>query len=139
MGADEKRCHLWRKLKRWHFSQRCRPLLVNERGCSLLWTFLLSPIIGVNDGTISMFDIATQTLKDIYTLTKGRIPLIGVGGISSAEDAYMKIRSGACLVQLYTALTYQGPGLVHRINQDLATLLEKDGFASISDAIGIDV
>ena len=74
-----------------------------------------------------------------YQLTGGRIPLIGVGGVASAEDAYVKIRAGASLVQLYTALIYQGFGLVSRINHGLAALLARDGFAQVADAVGADV
>lgn len=85
-----------------------------------------------------LFAPSTQMLAEIYQLTQGKIPLIGVGGIASAEDAYAKIRAGASLVQLYSALVYQGFGLVTQINQALPALLAKDGFATISDAIGID-
>ena len=69
-------------------------------------------------------------------LTEGRITLIGVGGIASGADAYAKIRAGASLVQLYTALTYDGPGLVARIKRELLQLIERDGLASIADAVG---
>ena len=65
--------------------------------------------------------------------------LVGVGGIFTAEDAYAKIRLGASLVQLYTALIYHGPGLVKQINQGLCRLLERDGLAHISEAVGLDV
>ncbi|MFO0456045.1 MAG: dihydroorotate dehydrogenase (quinone), partial [Alphaproteobacteria bacterium] len=68
----------------------------------------------------------------------GKIPLIGVGGIASAEDAYRKIRAGASAVQLYTALVYQGFGLVDRINRGLVALMEHDGVASLSALIGKD-
>jgi dihydroorotate dehydrogenase len=64
------------------------------------------------------------------------IVLIGVGGISSGRDAYEKILAGASLVQLYTALVYQGPGLVGRIKRDLLACLTRDGFSSIAAAIG---
>jgi dihydroorotate dehydrogenase (fumarate)/dihydroorotate dehydrogenase len=64
--------------------------------------------------------------------------LVGVGGIFSAEDAYEKIRLGATLVQLYTALIYHGPGLVKRINRGLCRLLERDGFRRITEAVGVD-
>jgi dihydroorotate dehydrogenase len=74
----------------------------------------------------------------MYRLTEGKIPIIGVGGISSAEDAYRKIRAGASLVQLYSALVYQGFGLVDSINQGLAERLEKDGFSHISEVVGVD-
>jgi dihydroorotate dehydrogenase len=75
----------------------------------------------------------------MFRLTDGRIPLIGVGGISSGEDAYAKIRAGASLLQLYSALTYEGPALVARIKADLAAHLAVDGFARLKDAVGADV
>jgi dihydroorotate dehydrogenase len=79
---------------------------------------------------------STEILRKMYTLTEGKIPLIGVGGISSAEDAYAKILAGASLVQLYTALVYQGFGLVEKINRGLVELLARDGFSSIQSAVG---
>lgn len=85
-----------------------------------------------------LFDLSTQVLFDLYRLTEGRIPIIGVGGISSGEDAYKKIRAGASLVQLYTALIFEGPRLVGRINEDLAALLSADGFGSVAEAVGAD-
>ncbi len=85
-----------------------------------------------------LFALSTQTLRDIYRLSHGKIPLIGVGGISSAEDAYTKIKAGASLVQLYTALVYQGFGLVREINEGLIKLLERDGFHNIKEAVGIE-
>ena len=81
---------------------------------------------------------ALATLRDMYQLTGGRVPLVGVGGISSGADAYERIRAGASLVQVYTALAYEGPGLARRINDDLAALLAKDGFTSVADAVGVD-
>jgi dihydroorotate dehydrogenase len=86
-----------------------------------------------------LFSLSTQVLADIYRLTGGQIPLIGVGGISSGRDAYAKIRSGASLVQLYSALTYQGPALVTRIKRELHTALTTDGFTRIADAVGADI
>ena len=83
-----------------------------------------------------LFAPSTKLLADMYRLTEGRLPLIGVGGIGSAEDAYAKIRAGACLLQLYTALVFSGPNLVSRIKQGLVMLLRKDGFGSITEAIG---
>lgn len=68
----------------------------------------------------------------------GRIPIIGVGGISSGSDAYDKIRAGASLVQLYTALVYDGPPLLVKIKQDLTELLQKEGYENISQAVGAD-
>ena len=69
-------------------------------------------------------------------LTQGKLTLIGVGGIASAADAYAKIKAGASLVQLYTALTFEGPNLITRLKRELLTLLDRDGFKSISEAIG---
>lgn len=83
-----------------------------------------------------LFAASTRLLAEMYVLTKGRIPLIGVGGIASGADAYAKIRAGASLVQLYTALVYAGPGLVTTIKKDLASFLRKDGFQSVSEAVG---
>ena len=85
-----------------------------------------------------LFAPSTALLSELYGLTEGRLPLIGVGGISSAADAYAKIRAGASLVQLYTALVYQGPGLVKRIKQGLLEALRQDGFQEIAQAVGAD-
>ncbi|MEE6523937.1 hypothetical protein FKM82_023072, partial [Ascaphus truei] len=68
----------------------------------------------------------------------GKVPIIGVGGVSSGSDALQKIRAGACLVQLYTALTYQGPPIVHRVTRELEELLTDQGFLCISEAVGAD-
>lgn len=86
-----------------------------------------------------LFSMSTAVLGDMYRLTKGRLPLVGVGGISSGDDAYAKIRAGASLVQLYSALAYEGPALVRRMKQDLARRLEADGFAHLKDAVGAGV
>ena len=83
--------------------------------------------------------MSTAVLADIYRLTGGRLPLVGVGGISNGRDAYLKIRAGASLLQLYSALTYEGPGLIARIKRELAACLEADGFAHLKDAVGADV
>ena len=83
-----------------------------------------------------LFAPSTALLAEMYRLTQGRLPLIGVGGIASAADAYAKIRAGASLVQLYTALVFAGPALVGRIKRGLADLLRKDGYANIAEAIG---
>ncbi|PKP78364.1 MAG: dihydroorotate dehydrogenase (quinone) [Alphaproteobacteria bacterium HGW-Alphaproteobacteria-3] len=86
-----------------------------------------------------LFEMSTSVLRDMYRLTKGRLPMIGVGGIGSGDDAYEKIRAGASLVQLYSALAYDGPALVARIKRDLAARLAADGFAHLKDAVGADV
>jgi len=85
-----------------------------------------------------LFARATAVLADVYRLTGGAVPIIGVGGIASAADAYAKIRAGASLVQLYTALIYQGPALIPVIAVGLAALLRRDGFASLAAAVGAD-
>jgi dihydroorotate dehydrogenase len=81
-------------------------------------------------------DMSTEMLRRTYALTQGRIPLVGVGGISSGRDAYEKILAGADTVQLYTALAFAGPSLVRRIKRELAACLEADGYASVQDAVG---
>ena len=83
-----------------------------------------------------LFAPSTACLAAIYSFTEGRIPIIGCGGVASGADAYAKIRAGASLVQLYSALVFQGPGLVRRIKSELAALLRADGFSSVSDAVG---
>ena len=85
-----------------------------------------------------LFAPSTACLAAMYRFTEGRIPIIGCGGIASGSDAYAKIRAGASLVQLYSALVFRGPGLVTRIKSELATLLRRDGFASVADAVGAD-
>lgn len=86
-----------------------------------------------------LFDYATTCLAKMYRATGGRIPLIGCGGVASGRDAYAKIRAGASLVQLYSALVYHGPGLVDEIIRDLAACLKADGYASVADAVGTAV
>jgi dihydroorotate dehydrogenase len=83
-------------------------------------------------------DLALQRLRDFRSASGGTIPLIGVGGIASADDAYARIRAGASLVQLYSALVFEGPGLARRINRGLVALLRRDGLASITQAVGLD-
>lgn len=83
-------------------------------------------------------DLAQQRLVDFRKASGGEIPLIGVGGIATAEDAYARIRAGASLVQVYSALVYEGPGLARMINKGLAALLKRDGFANVTDAVGVD-
>ena len=81
-------------------------------------------------------DLALQRLIDFRTATGGDMPLVAAGGIASAEDAYARIRAGASLVQLYSALVYEGPGLAKRINAGLVKLLDRDGFKTIGEAVG---
>ena len=79
---------------------------------------------------------AVRMVQYIAQQTGGRVPIIGVGGIASAEDAYRMICAGASLVQVYTGLIYEGPGLVRRIKEGLVSLLEADGWTSVADAVG---
>jgi dihydroorotate dehydrogenase len=85
-----------------------------------------------------LFEPSTALLGEFYRLTGGKLPLVGVGGIASGGDAYRKIRAGASLVQLYTALIFRGPGLVAEIRRDLAAALRADGFRSLGEAVGAD-
>lgn len=80
--------------------------------------------------------LATQRLRDFRKATGGAIPLVGVGGIATADHAWERIRAGASLVQLYSAMVYEGPGLGARIARGLEGLMRRDGFASIAEAVG---
>jgi dihydroorotate dehydrogenase len=112
-------------------------------------------------------EASTALLADMFKLTEGRIPLIGVGGVSSGQDAYRKIRAGSCpvqiaahlfrestsqilsicmaldrsgasLVQLYSSFSFEGPTLVPRVKNELAALLARDGFKNVAEAVGAD-
>jgi len=80
--------------------------------------------------------MVTNFVAHIYKNTGGRLPIIGVGGIFNARDAYDKITAGASAVQIYTGFVYEGPAAVKRINQGLIKLLERDGFRSVGEAVG---
>jgi dihydroorotate dehydrogenase len=86
-----------------------------------------------------LFSISTHVLRAFARVLRGKLPLIGVGGIASGSDAYVKIRAGASAVQLYTAMALQGPGLTARILYDLDGLLAVDGFDSVAEAVGADL
>lgn len=81
-------------------------------------------------------NVSTKMIAQLYQLTDGRIPLIGVGGIFTAEDAWEKISAGASLVQLYTGFIYQGPNIARDINEGLLRILAREGFASLDEAVG---
>ncbi|RED14313.1 quinone-dependent dihydroorotate dehydrogenase [Pontivivens insulae] len=85
-----------------------------------------------------VFERSTQVLRDLWTLTGGTVPLMGVGGIASGKQAHAKIRAGASAVQLYTALGYHGLSLVGTILDELERLLAADGFVSVVEAVGAD-
>ena len=77
-------------------------------------------------------------IRNLFAELGTGIPIIGVGGIFNGADAYEKIKAGASAVQIYTSLIYEGPILVKKVKEELANLLEKDGFTKISEAVGID-
>lgn len=80
--------------------------------------------------------LSTEAIRDMYSLTEGKVPIIGVGGIFTGQDAFEKITAGASLVQVYTAFAFEGPPVVSVIKRDLAQLLIDNHFYSISDAVG---
>jgi dihydroorotate dehydrogenase len=81
-------------------------------------------------------DLALNALRAFRAASGGAIPLIGVGGIATAQDAWTRIRAGASLVQLYTAMVYAGPGIARTINRGLVRLMRREGYASIAEAVG---
>jgi dihydroorotate dehydrogenase len=99
---------------------------------------LKSPYAGETGGLSGkpLLHPSTKMLAAMYSRLHGAVTLIGVGGISSGEDAYTKIRAGASLVQIYSALVFKGPGLVARIKRELLQCLERDGFANVMAAVG---
>jgi dihydroorotate dehydrogenase len=99
---------------------------------------LRSPHAGETGGLSGrpLFLPSTNVLAEMHRRLNGAVTLVGVGGISSGEEAYAKIRAGASLVQLYSALVFQGPGLVEAIKRELLQCLERDGFANVTNAIG---
>ena len=99
---------------------------------------LKSPLASETGGLSGkpLFASSTRLLRAMHTRLENRITLVGVGGISSGAEAYEKIRAGATLVQLYSALALNGPGLVARLKNELAACLRRDGFSSLSQAIG---
>ena len=86
----------------------------------------------------SLKDRSTECIRILYGYTKGDLPIIGVGGVSSTRDILEKLKAGASLVQVYSALAYQGPGVVSRMRAELATLLRHEGFQCVEDAVGHD-
>ena len=84
-------------------------------------------------------DLSNNLIKYLYQKTKGEYIIIGCGGVFTAEDAYKKIKLGASLIQLITGMVYQGPQTISQINMGLVTLLKKDGYKNISEAVGVDV
>ena len=79
---------------------------------------------------------STEIIAKFHKLTDGKLPIIGVGGVSNGAQAYDKIKAGASLVQIYSALVFQGPNVAQSVNQELLTCLQQDGFNHISEAVG---
>ncbi len=99
----------------------------------------IPPTLAAEAGGLSgrpLLEPSTKVLGEFYQLLGGKLPLVGVGGVSSGADAYAKIRAGASLVQFYSAMAYQGPALVGRIKAELAQRLTDDGYAHVADAVG---
>lgn len=105
-------------------------------------TTLLRSEIGVRSqlpGGVSGQPLKTRArsiIRSVYKLTHGRIPIIGAGGVATADDALGHIRAGASLVELYTAMIFEGPTVAAEIKSGLCELLKKDGFSSIREAVG---
>ncbi len=101
---------------------------------------LTSPFAGESGGMSGapLFELATRALRVARAASKGELLLIGAGGVRDGATAYAKIRAGASLVQLYSAMVYRGPRLADDIRRDLVARLKADGFASVSDAVGAD-
>lgn len=103
--------------------------------------FIISNTLSTERGGLSGIPLqkdSTKTIRRVYQQTDGKKPIIGVGGINSAESAYEKIKSGASLIQIYTGLIFQGPNLIKKINKGLVKLLRDDGFSCIAHAVGTD-
>lgn len=81
-------------------------------------------------------DMSTKVIGQMYKLTKGQVPIIGVGGVATGQDAYEKILQGASAIQLYTAMAFHGPPVVNRIKSELSELLEQNNFKNVQDAVG---
>lgn len=83
-------------------------------------------------------DRSTECIRTMYKLTEGKVPIIGVGGVGSGRDAYDKLKAGASLVQVYSMMVYEGPGLVSRIRKELADIILENGYKSVEDVVGAE-
>jgi len=101
---------------------------------------LTSPSKGEVGGLsgVPLTTLSTTTIRDMYRLTSGKVPIVGVGGVSSGQDAWEKVSAGASLVQLYSALVYQGPPVVTKVRRELGEILTESGFMDIQEAVGAD-
>ena len=96
---------------------------------------------GTQEGGLSglpLSELSNQKLSFAYSITNGAIPIIGVGGVFSGKDVYEKMKLGANLVQLYTSMVYEGPGLIKNINNEIEMLMNDDGIKNLSEIIGIN-
>ena len=96
-------------------------------------------IAEIGDGGLSGAPLAiasNEVIRMIYRLTNGTMPIVGVGGVFTAEDAWEKICAGASLIQIYTGFIYEGPGIARRINEGLRQIVSKEGFVSLDEAVG---
>jgi dihydroorotate dehydrogenase len=84
-----------------------------------------------------LFALSTQVLAQLFQRVEGQFPIVGAGGIDSAETAYAKVKAGASLLQLYSALVFKGPALIHDIKTGLVDLLARDGYGAIGEAVGV--
>lgn len=112
-----------------------------SRPASLISAPDCGPSLAAEAGGLSglpLREASTRAVARMYRLTKGKLPIVGVGGVDSGEACYEKIRAGATLVELYTSLAYQGPALVPRCKKRLAELLRRDGFSCVAEAVGVD-
>lgn len=103
--------------------------------------FVISNTLPTERGGLSGVPLqkdSTDTIRNVYQMTAGGKPIIGVGGVDSAESAYEKIRAGASLIQIYTGIIFQGPRLIKKSNKGLVKLLRDDGFSCVAEAIGVD-
>lgn len=84
-------------------------------------------------------ELSTEVIRDMYRYTNGKVPIIGVGGIMNSNDAYDKIKAGASVIQIYTGLVYNGPGILPKMIDELSNMLIKDGYKNVSEAVGANV
>jgi Dihydroorotate dehydrogenase len=83
-------------------------------------------------------DLSTECIRKMYELTEGKVFLVGIGGVGSGHDVYEKLKAGASVVQIYSRMVYEGPGLVSRIRKELSELMKENGQSRIEDVVGLD-
>lgn len=131
----------WRELGQLLLECQVDGIVVSNTTTSRPPHLLSSPDIVEQMGGLSgkpLKDISTECIRKLYATTQGRIPIIGVGGVSYGQDAYEKLKAGASLIQVYTAMVYEGPGLASRLRHELAAVMLEHGQRHIVDVIGSD-